>query len=157
MFGNWPKNHCAGPLLLIVLATWICTSNSAHAQPAATPEKDKDKAAEIKTLLKERRDTLQEFVKYLVAQAENGRIDFFAVVQAKREALRATLEVDEAPEVRLAALKDYLETAKASLKLAEQGFKAGQVSQVDALKAKAIVLEAQIELLREESKTKQSK
>jgi outer membrane protein TolC len=157
MFGTWPKNHCAGAFLLIVLATWICTSNSAHTQPAATPQKDKDKAAEIKTLLKERRETLQTIVDSYLDLLKTGRGSFEPVLQAKREALRATLEIDEAPEVRLAALKDYLETAKASLNLAEDGFKLRRISVVEVLKAKAIMLEAQIELLREESKTKQGK
>ena len=157
MFGNWPKNHCAGPLLLIALATWICTSNSALAQPAATPEKDKDKAAKIKTLLKERRDTLQKVADIYVEQYKVGVVDFQAVAHFQHEAFRAALEVEEEPEARLAVLKKFHEHAKAVLKYVEDAFKGGRINQVDVLKAKAVVLEVQIELLREELKAKQSK
>lgn len=78
MFATWPKNHCAGPFLLFVLATWICTTSTALTQSPTTPEKDKDKVAEIKTLLKERRDTLQKVASYLVEQYRQGVTDFQA-------------------------------------------------------------------------------
>jgi len=157
MFDTWPKNHCAGPFLLFLLAAWICNTRTAHAQSAATPEKEKDEATELKALLKERRDTLQKVLDFSIDLVRRGRGDLQAVVQAEHEALRATLEVDEEPQVRLAMLKKYYENAKAFLKLAEKGIELGRVSQVDVLKAKAVVLEAQIELLREELKAKQSK
>jgi outer membrane protein TolC len=157
MFGTWPKNLCAGPFLLFLLAAWIGTIGIARAQTAATSEKDKDKVGEIKTLLKERRDTLQKVVGIYVEQYREGRTNFYTVAHAECEAFRAALEVDESPEARLAMLKQHLESAKAFLQYAEEGTKAGRGSQLDALNAKAIVLEAQIELLREELKAKQSK
>jgi outer membrane protein TolC len=157
MFDTWPKNHCAAPFLLFSLSTWICTAHTAQAQSVATPEKDKDKAAEIKTLLKERRDTLQEVVKQVIEMYTQGAIVFVAVAQVENEAFKATLEFAEGSEARLAALKKHYETRKAILRIAEGRFKAGQDNQLGALQAKALVLEAQIELLREESKAKQSK
>jgi hypothetical protein len=157
MFDTWPKNHYAAPFLLLLLAAWICTTRTAHAQSVETPKKEKDKAAELKTLLKERRDTLQKVLDSSIDLARRGRGGLQAVVEAEREALRATLEVDEEPEVRLAMLKKCNEHAKEFFKIAEMGFENGRVSQVDLLKMKALALEAQIELLREELRAKKSK
>jgi hypothetical protein len=76
---------------------------------------------------------------------------------AEHEALKADLEVDEGPEARLATFKNHYEVRKGILKFAEDRFKAGQDNQLGVLQAEAFMLEAQIELLREELKAKQSK
>ena len=157
MFGNWPKKHCAGAFLLIVLTTWSCTSNSAQAQAPATSEQDKDKAVEIKKLLKERRDTLQKVVSMLVEQYRAGFTDFQALAHVEREAFRAALEFEEESEARLAVLKKHHEQAEAVLKYVEEAFKGGRTNEVTVLRAKSFALEAQIELLREELKAKQNK
>jgi outer membrane protein TolC len=142
--------------VILLLVGLICRANTARAQPEA-PQTVADKKAEIKTLLKERRDTLQKAVGLLVELYRRGAVDLRSIAQAEREALRATLEVDDGPEARLAALKKYHENAIAVLKFSEEGFKAGRSSQVEVLQAKAIMLEAKIELLREEVKAKPGK
>jgi hypothetical protein len=143
--------------MVFLLACWSYTAVTAQAQSEATPKTVADKTAEIKILLKERRDTLQKVVESLVAPFQNVRIDFRSLAQAERDLLRATLEVEDGPETRLAALRKYHEIAEAVLKYAERQFKVGTVSQVDVLQAKAGVLEAKIELLREELKAKPGK
>jgi hypothetical protein len=144
-------------IVVLLLVGWFCAAGVARAQPKETSKTAADKTAEIKTLLKERRDTLQKVVERLVAQFQNVRVDFRSLAQAERELLRATLEVDDGPEARLAALRKYHESSEAVFKFAEGQLKVGTVNQVEVLQAKAIMLEAKIELLREELKAKPRK
>ena len=140
-----------------LLAYPLIIEATAQAQSAPKPQGSPDKAAEIKILLKERQETLKKVVDALVAQYQAGIVDFQSVFHAERDLLRATLDLDDSPETRMAALREQLKMAENFAKLAEARFERGGVTQVDVLRAKAGVLEARIELVREELKAKPSK
>jgi outer membrane protein TolC len=140
-----------------ILAYPIITGGIARAQPEPKPQVSLDKAAEIKTLLRERRDSLKRMVVLLVTQFQVGRGDSRSLFEAERDFLRATLDLDESTEARIAALRDHLKLAEDFAKYAEARLKTGTVSQVDVLWANVGLLEARIELLREELKAKPGK
>jgi len=145
-------------LWIAVFAYLLIAGGTARAQPEPKPEGSADKAAEIKILIKQRREALKTILDLLVAQARTGRgVDFHSVFKTQRELLQATLDLDESPEARMEALRDQLKIAQEFAKLTEAGLEIGTVSQVDALRAKVGVLEARIELLREELKAKTGK
>jgi hypothetical protein len=84
-------------------------------------------------------------------------LNFQSIFQAERDLLRATVDLDDSPEVRVVALRDQLKMAEEFAKVAEAQLKDGVLSPADAMQAKALVLEARIELLREELKAKLGK
>jgi outer membrane protein TolC len=116
-----------------------------------------DKAAQLKKLLRERRDTLDEIARRLLLQYQNGQVDFVKLVRAELAAIKATLQLSETHEERVAALQKYVTTAEKLLRMAETRAKAGLGSPVDLLEAKNLLLEARIELLKEELKVKAPK
>jgi hypothetical protein len=113
--------------------------------------------AEIKTLLKDRRDILDKVVDFRTKEYKAGNVPFSVVAQAERDALRATLDLDEGPEKRTATLEKLQKNAESTVKIAEAYVKAGQGSEVDLLQAKAFELEVRLELLRNEQKAKSRK
>jgi outer membrane protein TolC len=136
-------------LLLTALLAWSFCAGVVRAD---------DKAAELKKLLRERRDTLAEVVKVLQEQYKAGRVmDFAKLAQAQREAAKAALDAADTPKERLAALTDFQKVAEANLRLAEAQVQAGFGAPTDVLQAKALLLEARIEILREELKAKPAK
>jgi outer membrane protein TolC len=120
-------------------------------------EKNPDRATELKALLKERCDTLSKLLVLLMTRYKAGTVDFAWVAQAERDALKATVELDDSPEKRLAALQKVRDRANEFVQVAEARFKAGGVDETDVIQARAILLEARIELLREELKAQPGK
>jgi hypothetical protein len=83
------------------LACLLCAGATVQAQS----KEASDKAAEIRTLLRERRDLLVKGVAMLTAQYQQGTVDFNTIAQSERDLLRATLDLDEGPEKRTAAIQ----------------------------------------------------
>jgi outer membrane protein TolC len=135
----------------------ITTGGTAWAQPEPKPQSSPDKAAEIKVLLKDRRETVKRVVVILLIQYKGGLVNLQSVFQAERDLLRATLDLEDSPEAHMEAIRAQLKMADDFAKIAEKRFKNGNVSEVDVLRAREGVLEARIELLREELKAKPSK
>jgi outer membrane protein TolC len=123
---------------------------------AAGANKD-DKAEEINRLLVERHKTLRAVADMLMAQFKDGKVGFERLAEAQRAVLRAALDLPQSPEKRLATLRELRDLADATRRAVEARFKVGKVSQVDVLEAEAALLEARIELLREEAKAKPRK
>jgi hypothetical protein len=123
---------------------------------SAAGEKD-DNAAEIKRLLVERQQTLRAAADVLMIQYKRGQADFQRVAHAQRAFLRATLDLPQSPEKRLAALQESRDLADATVKVAEARFKVGTATKADVLEAQAALLEARIELLREQAKARPRK
>jgi outer membrane protein TolC len=123
---------------------------------AAGGNKD-DKTEEINRLLVERHKKLGEVAKVLMAQYKDGRVGFERVTQAQRAVLKAALDLPQSPEKRLATLREFRDLADSIFKFTEQRFKAGFGSQTEVLEAEAALLEARIQLLREEAKAKPRK
>jgi outer membrane protein TolC len=108
-------------------------------------------------LLKQRHETFRELVEMLVAQYRAGVVDFGRVAAAQRDMLRAAAELEEDAQKRLDALRGVVEIATRVQQGTEDRHKAGIVGQADVLQAKAVLLEARIELLREELRSRRGK
>jgi hypothetical protein len=113
-----------------------------------------EKAAAIKSLLKQRHEVLAKVAESLAYQYKNGgAVDYSRVAQAQRDAIKAAVDLADNPNDRVAALQRLLEAARTNEKVIDARTKAGFRSyETDLLQAKAIRLEAQIELLRAELK-----
>ena len=96
-------------------------------------------------------------VDILMANYKEGRGDLRRLLAAQRAFLKATLDLPQAPEKRLAALREAQEFADTTFKLTEAQSKVGTATQLDVLEAKAALLEARIELLREQAKDRPRK
>jgi outer membrane protein TolC len=142
-------------LLISLFGCIACTGAAAQAQ--SKPKDADDKKAEIKTLLKERCELLEKVVEQLTAQYQAGTIRFSEVAQAEREALKASLDVEEDSEKRLATLQKLRKNAEGIVEVAEALSKKGLITEVDVLHAKAVLLEVRIEVLQAEQKAKERK
>jgi hypothetical protein len=80
-------------------------------------------------------------------------VDIGRVFQAERDLLKATVDLDETPEKRLAALEKVQDLAKKIVTIAKARFDSGRGTEADLLQATAVFLEARIDLLREELKS----
>jgi outer membrane protein TolC len=142
-------------LSVVCLLSWLLfTGDTTHAQSKPEPKEPSDKTPEIQTLLKERHGILEKVLDLMTVQYRVGGADFAQVVAAERDVLTATLQLEESPQKRLAALQHYQKTAKTILEVAEARFNNMVGVETDVLRAKAQLLQVQIELLREELKTK---
>ncbi len=140
--------------LRYVVVAIIISAAAGVAIGAPTESSSSDKAAELKALLKERRNTLNNIVDLRFQRWQAGKDVLEVVLKAQRELLRANLELLDDPKERMAALQDCLETAKKIQKINEEKLQAGLATQADALEAKTAMQEIQIEILREELKAK---
>jgi outer membrane protein TolC len=158
MFMVHPHNLKSWRLFFISLLIWVLDAGAAtQAQPKPEPKEASDKAAAVKTLLKERHMLLSKIVAQVTTQYQAGVTDIARVVQAERDLLRASLELEEDLEKRIGLLREGEKTAKEIVALTEARFKAATTTQVDILQAKAVLLDVQIELLRAEGKVKPRK
>ena len=89
-----------------------------------------------------------------VAEQEyrTGRLDFESVLGLRRDLLNAELELAASREERIKLYKQFVEYATAWVETATELYKSGQVTQVDVLRAKAALLQSQIDLERAKSK-----
>jgi hypothetical protein len=140
-------------LFMSLLGWFFCIGSTGQAKA----DEPKDKADEIKTLLKEKCDLLEKAMLILTKQYHDGTIPFTALAQVERDAVRATLDLDEGPEKRLAALKKLQKNAEDTVSIAETNLKLGLTTGADLLQAKALLLEVRIEVLRNKQKAKSSK
>lgn len=152
-----PQGRLLFGLFLGLLGCCLFLGATANGQQKPPPKEASDRAAEIKALLKERQNTLSKLVAQLRAQYQAGTVDLSRVVQAERDFLKATVDLDDNPEKRLAALRKALETVKQIAQIAEAKSKAGIVGPADVLQARAVLLEVRIELLRQELKSQLGK
>jgi hypothetical protein len=140
----------------ISLLSWsLCTGGTCEAQPPGQGKVNAD--AQIRELLKERHILLEKCLKLRLSQFEIGTVDFSTVAKAMMDALKASLDFAEGPEKRAAVLQEYQKTAEHTVHVVEARFKAGSSVQVDVLQARVMLLEVQIEFLREEQKAKLGK
>jgi outer membrane protein TolC len=142
-----------GLLLVPVLGCCLYLGARAEEEQKLQPKKDRDRISEIKALRKEKCDTLAKLLEHLQAQYKEGLLDFGRVAQAERDFLKATVDLEDRPDKRLAALKKVLEAANGIAQLTKDRFKNGTCSEADVLQARAVLLDARIELLREELKS----
>jgi outer membrane protein TolC len=155
MFLVPPDHRKIGRLFFIsLLACLIDAKAATQAQPKLEPKGASDQAAEVKTLLKERQKLHEKIVRYVTENYRAGVADFAKLAEAQRNWLRATLELEEDPGARIALLKNIETSAKEAAEIAEKKFGVGHATALEPLQAKVVVLDVQIELLREKAKVK---
>jgi hypothetical protein len=149
-----PKGRTGFYLCLVMLLSWLPCCAAAEEKPV---QKANDKAAEIKALLKERQETLAKLSEILLAQYREGAIDFRRVAGAQRDALRAAADLEQTQQERLTSLRKVQDLANTVFQIAKDKFKSGSGTESEVLQAKAMLLEAKIEVLREERNAKPDK
>jgi hypothetical protein len=153
-----PQNRLQLDLVVtLALLCMLCIGTRAEAQQKPPAQKVLDPATELKALRKERQATLSKLVFMLTEEYKTGRVDMGRVVRAQRELLKATVDLDESPDKRLAALEKVRDHAKLIVQIAKSRFDLGKNTEADLLEATAILLEARIDLLREELKSRPGK
>jgi outer membrane protein TolC len=110
--------------------------------------------AEIKSLQKERVETLKSLVDVYMQFYQGGKIEITPVIGAQTELVTAQLEATENRDERIALLTERLNAVTSFLKLAEQRWMAGMSSQADVYRAKSLLLDTKIKLLREQGARK---
>ena len=132
----------------IVLVCAIVAGWSSHAtSPSDTAPRTA--AAEIKELQQQRIELLGKAVKILNSQYEAGTADFTALKAVEREWLEARLDAADSPAGRVAVLEESQKSAEELVKVVEGRFRNGQCSEADFDRAKSLLLEVRIKLLRE--------
>jgi hypothetical protein len=121
-----------------------------------TKKDDADVTTKIKKLLKERVDTLSDATKMAIAQYEAGALDIRLLAEIQVQAVRANLDLQN-PEERLTALRQLQTSVEKTHQISQAKYKAGLTPALEVAYSKAIVLEVQIALLREEVKAKAQK
>ncbi len=107
-------------------------------------------SADLKMLLKERHAVLAKAADLVRAMHGFGGTPFPAVVEAERAVIEAGLEMCETRADRLVLLRKNVELAGVLYKQAQTRLKVDRDGSTTALQAQALLLDAQIRLLREE-------
>jgi hypothetical protein len=126
-------------------------------KPEELNRRKEDKPEDLNRLLVARHEVLQKTVAVALNQYKAGFMDLGRVVRAEQELLKASLELPQPAEKRLAALREFRDLAEKTLEITRGRARAGTVTQLDALEAEAMFLEAQIALLREQAKGRPGK
>ncbi len=116
-----------------------------------------DKQDVIKALLKERRDLLNDVATAMTKAYFERKVGWEVLVQAERESLRADLDWFDRPEERIQAIEKHKKLADKILAITDAAEKVGKLARTDVLQVRAYVLEIQIELLKEQRKTRPAK
>jgi outer membrane protein TolC len=103
----------------------------------------------INELLKERLAVLDEVAKLNRAAYERGEASTEAVLASESDVLLAKLELSTTQDERIAIREDLVASAKQLEELTIRMMEAGQGTQIDRLKAKALRLRAESDLIRE--------
>ncbi len=114
----------------------------------------KNEAAPIKALEKERIAALTKLVEIRESEYRVGTIWCEAVVSAEVALLNAQADAADKPEERVALLTEGVKRESALLKIVKVRFQAGTVSQADVYRARSLLLATKIRLLRERSRQK---
>ena len=115
---------------------------------SAPPPKAKEDDAEVKKLLKQRRDSLKESAAALRQQFEAGQIKHDGLLTVGRELLEAELEVVTTLAERIAAHTEYFKVACESDERYIMLYRAGRATRADQLQARAERHRAEVGLRR---------
>jgi outer membrane protein TolC len=128
------------------------------ARPALTGQPDENKSDEQRSLAqlrKERIEIYEKIVPIILEQYRSGIAAFSDYANAQEDLINAKLEATEKPSERITLLEDELKLAKKSADMIEQAHQAGaQVTEADALRAKAHCLTIEIRLAKERGNEK---
>jgi hypothetical protein len=140
---------CVGLCALALLSV-------AHVPAQQSDQAATDTVAKLKALQKERVAMLSQAVKLLKLQYEGAAavaVDFQQITAAEMDLVNAQIEYSEAPEERIAHLKEGVDVAKAAVQFEENRLRVGyRASPVDLCRLTARYLDIQIKLLKEQQK-----
>ncbi len=132
--------------ILLLFCLSLAPIIQAQAQPPA-----KNPAAEVESLMKERRDALQKLVRILDSQYRMGTVDFNRVASAASKLADMELELAKTKDERIAACRKQVELCRDAEKLCQARVNAGTATEADVYEAKAERLKAEIHLAREKA------
>lgn len=111
----------------------------------------KNETEKLDKLLQQRRDILRQLVKAVTVQFQEGEIGFEPVFRATDKLIEAELDLAKNAKERVGILQRRVELMKNLFSLTDAKHQAGQGTTAQLLAAKAGLLEAQIQLLREQA------
>jgi len=123
-------------------------------QPAAAED---ELAFQIKALQTERIITLSNLAAYCKGEFEMGMMHAEAVIDADADLLKARLDAAAKPEERIAILSEHVKGQTELLKLIEGRRQAATVGLANVYRARSLLLNTKILLLRERSLQKAAK
>lgn len=107
------------------------------------------KSDDVKKLLGERLQTLVEIAKLQEQAYKQGRSSLDAALSAQADVLYARLELAKTPAERITIREELLGAARQLQEVTDRMFQAREASQVDLLKAKALRLRAEADVIQE--------
>ena len=134
--------------------------------PVAPPKKLPEKkthteappaSAKLRDLIKERHAVLIKVADVVTMQYQAGLAPLSAVMQARQAVIEAGLDLCETHAERIALLRENLKLAAETFKLTQARLKVDRNGETGVLQAQAMLLDAQIRLLRDEEKAKEAK
>lgn len=142
------------PSACVLLALGLAAGLGVGTPPAALPpavgvpvaNKQPDKPDTIKELQERRIAVLKEIVEITDKAFGGGQVSFEQAVKARLDLLRAQLDAAQTREARVRLLEDMVKQAEALEEAVKRLAEAKTVGRVDALKARAFVLEVRIML-----------
>lgn len=135
-----------GIVALAIGAIYFTPERPANSEPRAATS-----SAKLTALLKERRDTLKQLVKIVEARYRNGAATEESVIQASLQLQQAELDLAKTRRERIAICKRTVELLRKQEKIAQARFEAARGTREDVLSARAARLQAEIQMLREQS------
>jgi len=126
-------------------------------EPKGSASEGSDKAIELKALVKQQRNSLNNVVSLLTTYYSEGKVDLSRLLQAHRDLLRANLQLYDDPKDRVEAIKECMKTVKVLVSAIEEKVKLNFARGVDELEAKVVLREFEIELLRAEIQANRGK
>ena len=120
---------------------------SATERPIVAAEPDL--AAQIKSLQKERVETLVKLADYCKAEFALGAMRCEAVIDAENDLIRAELEAADEPETRIALLTAHVKSQTEFLKTVEYRRQTETLGLANVYRARTMLLNTKILLLQE--------
>ena len=142
------RNRIALVLIALFSASLFVAAQNGNIQDKPEGEK---KIAELK---KERFEILTQRVEALESQYKQGDIQIMKVIHAKEDVYQAQLAMDTVPKERVELLKLRLQNMKQLEEVSTQRFSVGVGSLDDKFVGIAARIQAEIDLLNEETKLK---
>jgi hypothetical protein len=145
--------------LLVVSALLAVGLAEGRAPIPGTPGPALDKAtlAEVRKLQEKRRDLLREALAAHETQFRSGRGTLDGIVKRSKDLLAAELDVATTDSERIAAHQRHFEKASMWFEVVKARREAARATGADALEAQAVLLEAEIGLLKAGGKPKKMK
>ena len=144
--------HLGRALIVTGISLGVCLS-----MVAASQDQQTSNASKLRDLLTQRRDTLKRRFEFIEVRFKErgtaGNVTLAEYVAARDQLLMAELELAEQKPQRLELLKQRIENFRSLEVLAQARFRQGTASKDEEWLAKANRLQAEIDYIREESKT----